>query len=68
MSLSGFLLGNVTSASYSGLTLQVCVSNEKLGKDIGTMSQVIIGVFALMVPGVLVVDLKKHLDPVQTFP
>lgn len=50
MSLSDFLLGNVTSASYSGLTLQG-----------------IIGAFALMVLGVLVVDLKKHSDPVQTY-
>ena len=67
MSLSGFLLGNVTSASYSGLTLQVCVTNEKLGKDIVTIHQGIIGAFALMVLGVLVVDLKKHSDPVQTY-
>ena len=43
------------------------VTNEKLGKDIVTIHQGIIGVFALMVLGVLVVDLKKHSDPVQTY-
>ena len=65
MSPSDSQLGLVTSALYSGPTLQVKIEVEIL-REYG-LFQVIAGAFVRMELEPSGVDLKRHSDPVQTF-